>query len=498
MPSTHPSRIFANARSATGSSRHRHRRFQIGFMALLGVLAALFCGCAVTSDYKRPEVAVPDGWRTDLARASAAANIDWWRQFNDPVLDELIASAIVENKDLSIATARIAEFAGRLQAGRSALYPNIFYGGDVSRDQQSEEQAAPLLPGEARVNDNYLATLGVGWELDLWRRVARANEASRAELFASMEARHALLLSLVSAVAVSYLDLLSLDRQLEITRETVAYREKWLETFRMKGAGGQISGLELAQVRTAYEEAAANVPRIELQISRAENALSILLGRDPGPIRRGHTLETLGMLEVPQGIPADVLIRRPDIREKEQSLIAAHARIGEVRARYFPKISLTGLLGLASTQISSWLDSSASLWSVGLGVVGPLFAGGRITGEVRQAEAREQQMLDDYLKTIQMALREVEDALISIQKLRELLAIQQREIAALEEYALIARNRYDAGYSFSYLEILDADRNLYNTRIQEAETLKDFFAALVSGYKAMGGGWDATASTVKP
>jgi multidrug efflux system outer membrane protein len=364
----------------------------------------------------------------------------------------------------------------------------------VTRDQRSQEGATPIRRDEERTNTSFEAAVGVNWELDLWKRIGKANEASRAELLSVVEERQALVLSLVSAVAVSYLDLLSLDRQLEITRETVAYRGEWLEIFEKKGEGGQISGLELAQVRSAYEQAAALVPRLELQISLAEHELSALLGRNPGSVQRGRAIETLGMPEVPQGIPADVLIRRPDVRQREQSLIAANARIGEVRARYFPQFSLTGVFGFASTQISNWLTDSASLWSGGLGVLGPLFKGGRIKGEVKQAEARQQQMIYEYLKAIQTGLREVEDALISVRKLRELLAIEERQVAALEEYAVVAQNRYDAGYSNSYLEILDADRSLYVARVEQAQTRRDLFAALVRGYKAMGGGWDTVSS----
>jgi multidrug efflux system outer membrane protein len=477
---------------ANVGSRH-WRRLRAALHLLLAASTLFVIGCALGPDYRRPAVDLPYNWNEDVERAAAAANVEWWKQSDDPVLDELIATALAENKDLSIAAARIDEFAGRLQTGQSEYFPQIDYGGDVSRNQRSQDGAIPIRRDEERTNTNFNASVGVGWELDLWGRIRRANEGNRAELLSVEEEREALVLSLVSAVAISYIDLLSLDRQLDITRQTMAYRGEWLDVFEKKGAGGQISGLELAQVRSAYEQSAVRIPRLELQISLAQNALSVLIGRNPGPIRRGRALETLGMLEVPQGIPADVLTHRPDVRQKEQSLIAANARIGEVRAQYFPKISLTGLFGYASTQISTWVEDSASMWSGGLGVVGPLFTGGRIRGRVRQAEARQQQMLYDYLKTIQIALREVEDSLVSIQKLRELLAIQERQIAALEQYAAVAHNRYDAGYSKSYLEILDADGSLYLARIERTKTRKDLFTALVRSYKALGGGWESTA-----
>jgi multidrug efflux system outer membrane protein len=490
---TQPRTFLASAGPAGVQTRISLLWRQSAFVTL-GVLAAFLSGCAVSSDYHRPEVALPEEWNAEMEQAAEAANVEWWKQFDDPVLDELIATALTENRDLSIAAARIAEYTGRLQTSRSALFPEVSYGGSVTRDQRSQEGATPIRRDEERTNTSFEAAVGVNWELDLWKRIGKANEASRAELLSVVEERQALVLSLVSAVAVSYLDLLSLDRQLEITRETVAYRGEWLEIFEKKGEGGQISGLELAQVRSAYEQAAALVPRLELQISLAEHELSALLGRNPGSVQRGRAIETLGMPEVPQGIPADVLIRRPDVRQREQSLIAANARIGEVRARYFPQFSLTGVFGFASTQISNWLTDSASLWSGGLGVLGPLFKGGRIKGEVKQAEARQQQMIYEYLKAIQTGLREVEDALISVRKLRELLAIEERQVAALEEYAVVAQNRYDAGYSNSYLEILDADRSLYVARVEQAQTRRDLFAALVRGYKAMGGGWDTVSS----
>jgi multidrug efflux system outer membrane protein len=435
---------------------------------------------------------MPDSWRVTYTTAADMADTAWWEQFQDPVLNDLIAIALNENKDLMIAAARVEEFAGRLQAGRSGFFPQIGYGLSTIRHQKSLERETPFLPREDRTNSIYQAGLNVSWELDIWGRIRRANEAARSELLSAEEARQAVVLTLVTSVADGYLELLSLDRQLEITRETLEERSEWLQLFEKKDKGGQISGLELAQVRSAYEQTAAHIATLELRIAQQENALSVLLGRNPGPIGRGKMLDMLGLLAIPQDIPSALLSRRPDIRQKEQNLIAAQARIGEVRTRYFPTISLTGLFGYASTQLSDLLQGSANIWDIGAGIVGPIFTAGRIKGEIRQVEARQRQLLGEYLKTVQTALMEVEDSLLAVQKLRELSTIQDRHIGILNDYSKFARNRYDVGYS-NYLEIMDAERNLYSARIQRTQTQASIFSSVVNLYKAMGGGWVANA-----
>ena len=461
---------------------------RLASLSLFSLVLALLSGCVVTQDYQRPEVTLPATWKSDLQTAGATANLAWWQQFQDPVLDELIVIALEENKDLRIAAARIAEYAGRLQSTTAAELPTIGYTGSTYREQRSLERATPVYRGENRINDNYEASVSVSWELDLWGRIQRSTEAARADLLATEEERAALILSLVSSVAASYLDLLNLDQQLVLTRKVVVDRLEWLNTFEKKLEGGQISAMELAQARSAYQQAAANVPRIELQIALLENSLALLLGHNPEAILRGRPLDAIVEPAVPAGIPADILERRPDIRQKEQNLIAANARIGVARTQYYPNISLTGLVGFASTDISTWLQGSANLYRFGADAVGPIFTGGRIEGEVAQAEARQQQLLHDYLKTIQTALMEVEDALVSIRKLRELLEIQAKHVATLENYVTYSHDRYDAGLS-GYLEIFDAEQNLYNIQMQHTQTHKDLLVALVNSYKAMGGGW---------
>ncbi|MFO0752039.1 MAG: efflux transporter outer membrane subunit [Thermodesulfovibrionales bacterium] len=452
------------------------------------LLAGLVSGCAVGKDYRRPQVEVPHGWRVEYDAAAELANSTWWEQFRDPVLNELIKTALTENKDLLSAAARVEEYAGRLQAAQSGFYPQVEYGANGGRSQKSLERVTFLPVGGDRAQDTFQLSSSAAWELDVWGRLRRATEAARAELLAAEESRQAVVLTLVSSVATGYLDLLSLDRQLAIARQTLLAREEFLRLFERKLEGGQISGLEVAQVRAAYEQIASFVPVIEQQIAVQENALSVLLGRNPGVINRGSTLDTLAMPGIPQGLPSALLERRPDIRYKEQLLIAANARIGVVKSQYFPSLSLTGLFGFASGELSDLLQNSANFWRLAAGAVGPLFTGGRIKGEVRQAEAQHQELLYGYLGTIQTAFREVEDSLVAIRKLSELLAMEKRRIGTLKDKARLAYDRYDAKYS-GYLEVVDAEKDLYNAEIGCVAAQHDLLAAIVSAYKAMGGGW---------
>jgi multidrug efflux system outer membrane protein len=279
-----------------------------------------------------------------------------------------------------------------------------------------------------------------------------------------------------------------LDRQLEVSRETLESRAESLRLFEVKFTGGVVSELQLAQVRTEYEQAAAAIPPLERRIALTENALSVLLGRNPGAIPRGKGIDQLIQPPVPEGVPSMLLARRPDIRAAEQNLIAANARIGVARAQYFPTISLTGLFGYASEQLGEVLQNSANLWNIGGSALGPIFTGGGISGQVRASEAVQRQALVAYLQTVQTAFREVDDALVSVQKSREQLVAEGRRVAALAEYARLAKLRYDEGYA-SYIEVLDAQRFLFDAELQYVAVQGDVYASLVSTYKAMGGGW---------
>ncbi len=464
------------------------KKMTIAKLLIVSLIAGLLAGCTVTQDYERPQIDVPQDWRISYHAAADLADTVWWEQFKDETLNKLISTALNDNKDLRIAIARVERFAGRMQASQAGYYPQVGYGGDVSRSQQSLERATPLGPFTERINSNYQAVFGIGWELDVWGRIKRSTEAARADLLAAEEGRRAVVLTLVSTLASSYVELLSLDSQLQISRRTMASREEWVRIFETKSKGGQISELELAQVRSAFEEVAVTIPALERRIAQQENYISLLLGSNPGLIERDNTLEKLIMPEVPQGIPSDLLIRRPDILQSEQRLIAANARIGVTRTQYFPTISLTGLLGFVSTDLSNFLQGSSNLWEYGVGLNGPLFTGGRIEGEIIQSEALYQQLLYHYLQTIQTAFSEVNDSLIAIKKQKEQLVVEKRHVLVLNDYIRYSQSRYDTGYT-PYITVLDAQRRLYAAEIKYSQTQNNIFSALVSLYKAMAGGW---------
>jgi multidrug efflux system outer membrane protein len=457
-----------------------------GAVWILGLLLAL-TGCSLAPTYVRPPTDNPDAWRVDYKDAADTANTRWWELFDDPVLNALIDTALKANKDVRIATARVQEFAARVDIFRAGYFPQIGYSGEATRNRASRE----VFGGSAiteRTYNNYTAGASLGWELDLWGRIRNATEAARAELLAQEENRRAVILSLVSAVANSYVNLRQYDRQLEIAKETLATRAESLRLFELKRKGGVVSDLEVAMVRTEYEQAAAAIPPIERQIALTENALSILLGSNPHAIPRGKSIDALVLPPVPAGVPSTLLERRPDIRAAEQALVATDARIGVARAQYFPTISLTGLFGYASESLSDLLQNSANVWTLGGSAVGPIFTGGRISAELRASEAVQRQTLVGYLQTVQGAFRDVDDSLVSVQKAREELSAQGRQVAALSDYARLARVRYDEGYT-SYIDVLDAQRRLFDAQLQYVSVQGDVYSSLVNTYKAMGGGW---------
>ncbi len=465
----------------------------------------LLSGCAVTKDYQPPDVSVPSDWRTpyqhagnaqtmetpgqlEVENATTVANTSWWENFNDETLNSLIITALNENKDLRIAIANVEEFSWRVQSTKSYYYPQAGYGAGAFRNKRSNETARPRQSNEDRTNSNYEASLNVSWELDVWGRIKRATEAARADLLSAEEGRNAVVLTLVSTLAESYIDLLALDSQLEITKRTINSRDEWVKIFEKKSKGGQISDLELAQVRSILDEVAVNVPSLESRIAQQENFISVLLGSNPMKIERRKSLDMLEMPEIPQGLPSTLLQRRPDILQGEQNLIAANARIGVVQTQYYPSFSLTGLLGYASTELSNFIQGSASLWSFGADLAGPLYTGGRIEGEVKQAEAQYKQQVNKYLKTVQDAFKEVNDSLVALVKLKEQKVLEKQHLDVLKDYRRLAQSRYDTGYT-PYITVMDSQRRLYRAEIRYVQTKSRALKALVRLYKAMGGGW---------
>jgi multidrug efflux system outer membrane protein len=449
----------------------------------------------VGPDYEKPEVDVPVEYRFEYGQATDVVNTSWWGRFNDPQLYELVDEALRNNRDVRIAAARVEEFAARVDIARSGLYPQFGYGGTANRSKASLDTGSSIPQDISRTSDIYNAGINVGWELDFWGKIRRATEAARANLLAQEEARRTVILTLVSTVSASYIDLLSLDEQLEVARRTIKARKDSLDLFELKFTGGVVSELEVSQIRSEYEQAAVRIPAIERQIALQENALSVLLGRNPGPIKRSPSIDLLTLPDIPAGLPSELLERRPDIRLAEQNLIAANAQIGVAKAQYFPSISLTGLFGYASTALSELFDSTANLWDIGGDIIGPIFTGGLLSGQLRASEAVQRQLLQSYLLSVQTAFREVDDSLISTRKYREELAAQGRQVDALKEYARLAQLNYDEG-QVSYIEVLDSQRQLFDAELIYTQTQGLVFASIVATYKALGGGWVEEAEAV--
>jgi len=455
---------------------------------LVIILALFVASCTVGPDYKRPAVDVPAGWRLDEKEAKDLANSTWWQQFNDPVLNELITVSLRENKDLMIAAARIEQFAGRYGVVRADLFPQVGAAAEYSRQRVTELGENRLSPAYKATTDNFSANVNASWEIDLWGKIRRSTEAARAQLLASEEGRKAVILSLVANVASAYINLRDLDRQLEISRSTAKSRGDSYLVFKERFAGGVISDLELSQNRSQYEEALASIPPLEKAITQQENGLSVLLGRNPGPIIRGKSIEALQLPAIVAGLPSDLLERRPDLRQAEQNLIAANAQIGVAKAAYFPAISLTGAFGSASGDLSNLFKGPSKAWQYSAPITLPIFTAGKIAGSVREAEAIQQQALLGYQQAIQNAFREVNDALADQSQTRKQLAAQKSQVDSLSQYAGIARLRYDNGYT-DYLAVLDAERSLFNAQLAYTQTQGTLHLAMINLYKAMGGGW---------
>ncbi len=441
--------------------------------------------------YQRPDLEIPAQYRFALAETDGAADTQWWTSFGDPALDGLVNEALANSEDLRIAAARVDEFQGAMVSTRAPIFPAIGYTGSSGQERPSTQIVGP---GADSVRNVSAAGLTASWEIDIWGRVRNLTAAADADWVASEADRRATVLSLVGAVISGYVTLLSLDDQLLTAQRTLKSRGEALAVFEKRYKGGVISKVELSQSRSAYQVAAGAIPVLEQQIAQQENALSLLLGRNPGPIARDRALMALDTPVVPAGLPSDILTQRPDVVAAEQSLIAANARVSAARALYFPSISLTGLLGVASGDLNNLFSSGSDTWSYAGQLTGPIFQGGANVGVNRQADARRAQLLANYEKTVQGAFADVDDALIATQKTAERTEAQKAQVDALRDYARLSRKRFEGGYS-SYLEVLDAETSLFNAELLYSQGQRDRLLAHVDLYKAMGGGWvDAAAA----
>ena len=451
-------------------------------------VACALAGCMMGPDYKRPDVDTPQAYRVEVKSAADLINSAWWEQFEDPVLNELIKTALAENKDVRIAASRVEEFLGRYGVTRSQLFPQVATQFGAGSQRISTVTQPAVASTQSNTFDSFSLDLGMSWEIDLWGKLRRATEAARAELLATEQARQTVILSLTSGVATSYVTIIDLDRQLAIAKSTADSRGEFFRIIKLRFEGGVVSEVELNQARSDYEFALSTVPVIEKQIAQQENALSVLLGRNPGPIARDRTLDKLVLPQVPADLPSSLLERRPDIRQSEQLMVAANARIGVAKAQFFPTISLTAILGTASSALGNLFKGASQTWSYGGTVTQPIFTGGNLISQLRVAESQQKTALLQYQRSIQTAFQEVNDSLIDQTKTREQLAAQARQVDSLRNYARLARLRYDNGFT-SYLEVTDAETKLFNAELQYVQSQGQLFFALINVYKSMGGGW---------
>jgi multidrug efflux system outer membrane protein len=454
----------------------------------IALLALCTGGCMMGPDYRRPALDIPNSFQYETKDARDTVNTEWWRNFQDPVLDGLISEALANNKNVKIAAANIEQAAGVLTTTRAPLFPQVSYAGSASRQRISENNATAVPTGTSNPFNTLQLFGGVNWEIDLWGRVRRLSESAQASLFASVEARRGVILSLVASVAGDYLQMRGLDEQLAIAKRNMAAYAESVKLYELQFQYGLVSQLIVEQARTQYESAAATIPQIESQIVQLENALSILLGRNPGPIARGKTIYELAFPAVPAGLPSQLLERRPDLAQAEQNLIAENALIGAARALYFPTINLTGAFGYESADLSKLFRGPARTWSYAGSFTGPIFTAGAISGQVHQAESAQQAALISYEAAIQSAFADVENALIIRTKLIEQVDAQGRLVKASQEYERLAKLQYDGGYA-PYLTVLNAQQQLFPAELNLAQLRALLFTSYANLYKAMGGGW---------
>ena len=463
----------------------RHPRWLLG-------LAVALAGCAVGPNYRRPAVAVPDTFRGAAAAPSAASLADrkWSELFDDEVLRQFIATALAHNFDLAIAAEHVEEARARFQVTASNRYPSLGAQSGFTASRSSYIGSfPPVAPGESLDASYTQAGGALSWELDLWGRVRRLTESARAQYLASQEGRRGVMVSLIADVTADYFTLRERDLELEIARGTGDIAEQSLRLIRLRHDRGAASGLDVHQAEQFLYTATAQIASAQNDIGQTEDALNLLLGQVPGAVARGKPVDDFGLPpEVPAGLPSALLERRPDIRQAEDTLIAANAQIGVAKAYYFPQISLTGFMGGQSRSLLDLFTGPARFWNIAPSAITPLFSGGQIRGGVRLSEAQQREMLIAYQKTIYTSFREVSDALIAYRRTREQRQQQDRLVHALTETARLSSLRYQGGLD-SYLQVLDAERNLFQGRLALARLRLGELISFVQLYKALGGGW---------
>jgi multidrug efflux system outer membrane protein len=457
------------------------------------VLCAVVAGCAVGPDYKRPGVNAPAAYRTAEsdtnapAGAESFADLGWWSIYDDPRLKQYIAEALTNSWDVKIAAARVLQAEAAARVTRSQFFPTVSAGGDLLTTRTSKNGPFAVSDPEFEYG-NAVAGMST-YELDLWGRIRRANEAARARLLATEEAQHTVLQTLVADVATTYLQLLELDLELEIGHRSYINRTNSLVLTTAREEGGVSSMQDVYQAKVLVATAEASIVSTLRRIEQTENQMNILLGRNPGKVERSAALVDQKLRgSVPPGLPSALLARRPDVRASEQQLIAANADIGQAKAAFFPQLTLTGFFGYQSTALSDLFTGASRTWQFGPAVTLPLFTGGRLRAEYQYAKARFDEALASYRQTVQGAFREVSDALIAYQRNQEFWEKQRNLTEANRGAADLASIRYEGGVT-SYLEVLYNEQQLFDSELGLAQARRDELLSVVQLYRALGGGW---------
>jgi multidrug efflux system outer membrane protein len=486
-----PSRMFKapNLRSA--------RAFGLWLLAF-GVWPLLLAGCAVGPNYKRPPINTPEAFRDESEiSTNSFANLPWWQVFQDDTLQILIRTALTNNYDLRIAVTRVEQARAMAAEARAGFFPQLDYAANASRGQNVGGGNTPSPTGT--IGNVFAADVNASWEIDLWGRIRRLNESARAQFLASEEARRDVMISLIGEVAQNYFQLLALDKQLEIARESTNSFGESLNIFNERLQGGVASKLETSSAEALMDAAAATIPELEQQVALQENQLSVLLGQNPGAILRGNSLLEKQMPpEVPADLPSALLERRPDIREAEQQLRSANAQVGVAKADFFPQLNLTGLFGNVSSDLTTFTSGGGDVaWSIAAGLAGPLFHGGQLRAQYAQARAVREQFALQYQETVLNAFEEISDALISREKSASARTQQSRAVEAYKVAVKISLERYRMGHA-DYYEVLQEQQLLFPAENSLVQFQLNQLLAVVQLYRALGGGWEVKATVILP
>src|SRR5213080_508670 len=456
---------------------------------LLLAIAVLLSGCAVGPNYKRPTVSVPTDYRDSMAAQTAAApslgNENWWQVYQDPVLADLIHTALQQNYDVRIAAARVLEAQAQLGITRANQFPSASVGADIFSQQNAKtsNQFPPYQVNAGQLN------LSVIWNLDFWGKYRRQTEAARAQMLASEWGQRAVISSLIANVATAYFQLRALDSELEISKRTLASRQESLKLTQFLESHGSNSGLDVSQAEQLVYTASETIPDLERQIQQQENVLSVLLGENPQSISRGRALTEQPVPQnVPAGLPSELLERRPDVRQAEEMMVAANAQIGVAKASFFPNLSLTGLGGLESNALHQFITAPSETWYAAFNVSQPVFQGGALRSQLRLARANWQETVVSYEQTVQNALEQVSNSLVASQKDREFREQQELLTQAAQQTDQLSEVLYKNGGA-SYLQVLTSETNYFSAELNLVQAQLNERLALVQLYQSLGGGW---------